>query len=96
MLAVYNEQLETLVKLSQVGSTVMAHTATGVQVLVQPVDIVYWSEHVDSLTDTPDSLTGGKALRGRELVVTGMVTDTARRELEERGYTIRDGFLSRR
>jgi hypothetical protein len=96
MLAVYNEQVETLVKLSQVGSTVMAHTATGVQVLVQPVDIVYWSEHVDSLTDTPDGLTGGKALRGRELVITGMVTDTARRELEGRGYTIRDRFLSRR
>lgn len=95
MLAVYDEQVEALEKLSQVGSTVTALTTSGVLVLAQPVDIVYWSEHFDSLTDTVDSLYGGTALRGRELLVTGLVTKSARRELEGRGYTVRERFLTK-
>ena len=95
MLAVYDEQVEALEKLGQVGSTVTALTTSGVLVLAQPVDIVYWSEHFDSLTDTADSLYGGTALRGRELLVTGMVTKSARRELEGRGYTVRERFLTK-
>jgi hypothetical protein len=96
MLAVYDEQVEALVKLSPLGSTVAAHTQSGVLVLVQPVDIVYWSEHFDLLTANPERLPGGMALPARELVVTGMVTAAARRELEGRGYTVRDKFLTRR
>lgn len=93
MLAVYDEQVETLTKLSQHGSTVTALTTGGTLMLAQPVDIVYWSENIDLLTGDLDRALAGKALSGRELVITGTATTTARRELEGRGITIRDNFL---
>ena len=93
MLAIYNEQVEALAKLSLAGLTVTAHTRTGTLVVAQPVDIVYWSEYFDLLTHSIDGLPEASASPGRELIVTGMFTDRARRELQGRGFTVRDRFL---
>ena len=96
VLAVYNQQVEGIKKLSQVGGKVVAHTKSGVMVVIEPVDILYWSEHVDSLVKSLDIPIEGTAPSTRELVVTGMVTDTAHRVLEKRGYRVRDKFLTLR
>lgn len=96
MLALYNEQVEALASLSLAGLTVTARTRTGTLVVAQPVDIVYWSEYFDSLTRSVDGLPEASASPGRELVVTGILTDRARSELQGRGYAVRDRFLVRR
>lgn len=64
--------------------------------MAQPVDIVYWSEYFDSLTRSVDGLPEASASPGRELVVTGILTDRARSELQGRGSAVRDRFLVRR
>ena len=94
MLAVYNDQVEALASLSLAGQTVIAHTSTGTQVVAQPVDIVYWSAYFDSLSRSVDSLPGTSAVPVRELIVTGVITDRARRELQQREFVVRDKFLA--
>jgi hypothetical protein len=62
--------------------------------VAQPVDIVYWSAYFDSFSRSVDSLPGTSAVPVRELIVTGVITDRARRELQQREFVVRDKFLA--
>ena len=95
-LAVYNQDVDAIAELRIVGSTLIAHTTRGTLVIVQPVDVVYWTEYFDSLTGPVAKEAERTKVRGREVVVTGMITTRARRELAGRGFTVREKFLARR
>ncbi|MCW8964139.1 MAG: hypothetical protein OQL16_10095 [Gammaproteobacteria bacterium] len=95
MLAVYNEQVEALDNMSMIGSILVVHTTGNTLLVAQPVDILYQPNNIISLGDALNYPTKGARPRGKELIVTGIVTATSRKRLEDRGFKIRENFLSR-
>ena len=95
MLAVYHESVDRLGALRSRGRFPLALTQAGRLLIVLPVDIVYWTEEADGMTRTvaADAVADGHA--DVELLLSGMLTDLAREQLQERSVGFRERFLNK-
>ena len=94
LFAKYNKTVEPIQSISGVGLATVGMTVSGKQVLFIPADIVYWTEAIAKLVDNRDPSAAAAPTAQREFVSTGHITDRAKKEIEARGFMVRDHFLN--
>lgn len=96
MLAYYHENTERLKELVSGGTVLMASTPGGNMVMVLPFDYLWWSNETDRVFSSLVQFADKNAFKLRELLLVGITSDAARRQLERRGFLLREKFLFRR
>ncbi len=97
MLALYHAQLEKLDRLqAQDRSLPVAVTISRALVIALPVDIIYWSEEAEAVFGALEARARSPDFSRREVVSSGILTDTAKRQLEALVFDYRERFLLRR
>ncbi|MCI0400947.1 MAG: hypothetical protein L0Y67_02835 [Gammaproteobacteria bacterium] len=94
ILAVYHERVGKIRELRSGPQVPVAITADGQALFVVPVDIIYWNRGAESLFAAFIGHAGIAGYMEPELIVTGTVTARAKAELEQRGFTLREKFLT--
>jgi hypothetical protein len=93
MLAYYHENTERLTGLVSGGTVLMATTGSGNMVMVLPFDLVWWSAESDRVFSSLAEFADQNAFKLRELLMVGIGSNTARGQLERRGFVVRERFL---
>ena len=93
MLAKFNKTVEPLSSAYGSDVVVVATTVTGRQIIFVPGDIVFWSEPLAKAFENPIKATGAVKHSAPQCIVAGRVTETAKKEIERRGFTVLDFFL---
>lgn len=91
MLAKYDKTIEQIQLVVSAGTAVQAITVTGRQVIFLPADSVFWSESTAKAFEP--RVTATLQTAQQDFVTSGHVTDRAKKEIESRGYSIRESFL---
>jgi len=94
MIALYHERVEPLTTLRLAGALPIAIANGNRVVIALPVDLIWWRRETDRVFA---ELAGALSAAGHaehELVLTGTLTDAARRGLEAYGYRFRERFLT--
>lgn len=94
MFALYHENVARLRSLRAEAGLPLGITAEDRLVVALPVDIVYWNEDAEQTFGGLVQLGEAAGYQGRELVLSGILTAAARQQLERRGFTWRETFLS--
>jgi hypothetical protein len=85
ILARYHEQVGKLERISTEGGRAFAVTADGTLIVPAAVEVVPWTEAVDKASRRPEY-----DHERREVALSGRMTERARKELEDRGWEIRE------
>jgi len=88
MLALYSESKDAVVEIGMSGRVLVGQTRGGLLIVPAAVDYIRWSQEVAAFVARND-LPAGR----RTLVVTGTLSETAKRELTSRGWQIDEGFV---
>ncbi|NIR32171.1 MAG: hypothetical protein GWN84_23305 [Gammaproteobacteria bacterium] len=97
MLALYHAEIEKLDRLETRGSGLpVAVTISRALVVALPVDIIHWSEEAAAVFRALDEHAQRPAFSRREVVLSGMLTDMAKRQLGALVFDYRERFLLRR
>ena len=94
MLAKYNKTVVQIQFISSSGPVLSATSTDGRQLILLPSDIVYWSAECAKIFDKSTPTAQANQPAAREFIVSGRVTARAKEEIEKRGFTIRENFLS--
>lgn len=97
MLALYHDSLEKLSRLES-GGAQLPHAVTRSKALVVglPVDVIYWSREAQTIFDAFAERADVQGYTRREVMLSGIFTETAKRQLRARVFDHRERFLTRR
>ena len=95
MVAYYHETEERLRELLSGGQVLMGITQANNMVVVMPFDVVYWSEETDRIFTELATFADRRGFKGRQVLLTGMLTPAARRQLGQKGFTSKERYLFR-
>ena len=84
MFAQYNETIP-LVDFESAGNLVIAKTKSGTYIFCAPLDHLLWTEEISAFIDDLDSTTQDAK---KEVILTGTVSDLARKNLQDRKWSI--------
>lgn len=93
MLAYYHESVAPLRGLVASASVVMATTGEQDMAVVLPFDLLYWNEQTDRVFTQLQAFADKKGYRSRDLVLGGIISELAGRQLESRKFRLRPQFL---
>ena len=91
LLAKYNKSVEAVVDLQPLGAALSVRSAGGKVVVVIPADLLYWSKDAAKIFES--FLNKQETAGVRECIVSGKVTENARKQIEALGFTVRENFL---
>lgn len=91
MLRGYHETVSPLTQIAPLNRLTVAQTKAGSALIAAPVDQLIWTERVDRVTGQLKNDYRPAGFNGRiDLWLTGTVSPVARKELEQRGFTVTD------
>ena len=93
MLAHYHESVAPLGALVSSASVVIGTAGERDMVVVLPFDLLHWNEQTDRVFSQLQAFADRKALGNRDLLLGGVVSATAARQLASRGFRMRPRFL---
>lgn len=93
MLAYYHQSVARLDALSASASVVLATTADKGLAVFLPFDLIHWNEQTDQVFSRLGEIADDRGLANRDLVLGGVVSETAARQLGGRGFRLRPRFL---
>lgn len=93
MLALYQDRVARIKALHPGGGVPVAVTTHGVAVVALPVDIVWWNAQADRAFTHLTEVEHREGLRHVEVLIPGVLTSLARKQLARRGITVRERFL---
>jgi hypothetical protein len=93
MLAHYQEQGGRIHELVSGGTVLMARVGDNDMLLVLPFDLLNWNSDTDRVFTRLSEFADKKAFDNRDVLLAGNVTKSAARQLERRGFTVREKYL---
>ncbi len=94
MLARYHETVGAIRELRFVGGLATAVTASNRALVMLPVDVIYWSAETEQRLEALRQRLSMAGFPEQELILTGALTESARRGLEGFGFAYREKFLA--
>ncbi|MDX1433948.1 MAG: hypothetical protein R3286_16015 [Gammaproteobacteria bacterium] len=93
MLARYHESVAPLRALVASASVVIASAGDKDMAVVLPFDLLYWNEQTDKVFSRLEEFANRKGLGKRDLLLGGVISETATRQLARRGFRLHPRFL---
>jgi hypothetical protein len=95
MLAYYHETTEKLKELVSGGSVLMASTTGNNMVMVLPFDYLWWDSETDRVFSSLAKFANQNGFTLRELLLVGITSASARAQLEQLKFNLREKYLLR-
>ncbi|MCG3200770.1 MAG: hypothetical protein NFCOHLIN_00632 [Gammaproteobacteria bacterium] len=88
----YHRSVEPLARFVTVGKVAVGQKKDGTIVFCAPLDHLYWTPAIGAFVELFESdLPSVPDVKGKELWLGGTLSETARKELEARGWTVKEG-----
>jgi len=91
----YHRELARLARLSSGGGILVAVTDADRMLVTLPFDLLYWNRETDEVFSKLTEFAARKGYAERELLLTGVASEKAKRQLAERGFVTRESYLFR-
>jgi len=93
LLARYHDSIAPLRRIVDAGEVLVAVDTGSRLVAAVPFDLIYWDRNTDQTFGGLARFATERGYGGPVLLATGVLTDRARRQLEDRGFTLHEHFL---
>jgi hypothetical protein len=91
MYAAYNDDVRTIDRFHPIGELTAAKTIEGLLLVAAPLDRFIWSPDMRSFIMAIDETVDAYGFKGKELWLSGIVSERARENLRTMGWTVRSG-----